>query len=297
MVFFVPKKGARLGNWLFQYAVAASAGDGRVSTLDVPYARDAKNRYSDFLNGLELIHSFPKDARVVKESLSHTVQIAQEGSSDSIVLDGYFQRAEYLNRDKVLSLFSIPKDKLTRYMEIYGEWLDRKDITAIHVRRGDYLRLSHCHPFVGKQYFRDCIAAMPEVQHFLVFSDDIEWCKAFFPKAFPDKVFCFVEGTDMLDDLHIQSICRNNIISNSSFSWWGAYLNRNPNKRILAPSNWFGFYLRMLKVDASGMYYDGVQVVPNAYTPWRFAKGVLDMMREVPKNLIAKVYHTVLKRH
>lgn len=100
----------------------------------------------------------------------------------------------------------------------------------------------------------------------------------------------------MIDDLHIQSLCRNNIISNSSFSWWAAYLNRNPDKKIFAPSNWFGFYLKMLKVDPTGMYYDGIQVVHNGYTLWGYVKGFLDMCREVPMNLAAMLYHCFVKR-
>ena len=295
MVCFIPKKGARLGNWLFQCAVAASVGDGRVATLDVPYARAAKERYSDFLGSLELMKSLPIGAPIVKEDRSRAVEIGHACNSD-IVLDGYFQRAEYLNRDKVLSLFAVPSDKLAKYNERFGEWLGCKDITAIHVRRGDYMRLSHCHPFVGEDYFRDCLALIPEIKNFMVFSDDIKWCKKFFPKAFPERKFCFVEGTNMIDDLHLQSLCCNNIISNSSFSWWAAYLNRNLDKKIFAPSNWFGFYLKMLKVDSTGMYYDGMRVVHNGYTPWGYVKGFLDMCREVPLNLAAMLYHCFVKR-
>lgn len=295
MVYFIPKKGARLGNWLFQYAVAASVGDGRVATLDVPYARVAKERYSDFLNEMELVESFPCDSIIVKEDRSKAVEIGG-GHDHSIVLDGYFQRAEYLNRDKILSMYTIPLDKFNQYKQRFGEWLVKKDITAIHVRRGDYMRLSHCHPFVGEKYFIDCLALIPEIKDFMVFSDDIKWCKTFFPKAFPERKFCFVEGTNMIDDLHLQSLCRNNIISNSSFSWWAAYLNRNSDKKIFAPSNWFGFYLKMLKVDPSGMYYDGMQVVRNGYTLLGYVRGLIDMCREVPLNLAAMLYHCFVKR-
>lgn len=295
MVYFIPKKGARLGNWLFQYAVAASVGDGRVATLDVPYARVAKEKYSDFLNGMELVESFPCDSIIVEEDRRKVVKIGGDCDHE-IVLDGYFQRTEYLDRNRVLSLFAMPLNKLDQYKKRFGEWLDKKDITAIHVRRGDYMRLSHCHPFVGGKYFKDCLALIPEIENFMVFSDDIKWCKKFFPKAFPERKFCFVEGTSMIDDLHLQSLCRNNIISNSSFSWWAAYLNRNPDKKIFAPSNWFGFYLKMLKVDPTGMYYDGMQIVHNGYTPWRYVKGLVDMCREVPLNLAAMLYHCFVKR-
>ena len=296
MVYFIPKKGARLGNWLFQYSVAASIGDGNVATLDVPFARDAKSKYSDFLGGLKLIETFPKDAIIIRERHNHNeeIEIGRTRDGAPIILDGYYQRVQYLDRSKILDAFSLSDKRRAEYEVTFGEWLNKEDVTAIHVRRGDYLRLSHCHPFVGKKYFKDCLARLPQVRNFMVFSDDIEWCKSFFPDKFPDRRFKFVEGTNMVDDLYLQSLCKNNIISNSSFSWWAAYLNKNPTKIILAPSNWFGFYLKMFNVDSSGMYYEGMTVVPNSYTIIGYIKGVFDMFREVPKNILAKLYHLVL---
>ena len=70
---------------------------------------------------------------------------------------------------------------------------------------------------------------------FLVFSDDIEWCKQVF-----DDDFNFIEGEEDYVDLLLMARCKHNIIANSSFSWWGAWLNRNNNKRVIAPKKWFG---------------------------------------------------------
>ena len=70
----------------------------------------------------------------------------------------------------------------------------------------------------------------------LVFSDDIKWCK----DNFTEGPFIFVGGGEDYIDLHLMSKCKNNIIANSSFSWWGAWLNNNENKRVIAPKDWFG---------------------------------------------------------
>ena len=73
-------------------------------------------------------------------------------------------------------------------------------------------------------------------QQGLVFSDDIDWCKG----VFRGDRFTFIEGEKDYIDLYIMSQCKNNIIANSTFSWWGAWLNKNKNKKIVAPKKWFG---------------------------------------------------------
>jgi len=81
------------------------------------------------------------------------------------------------------------------------------------------------------------MAAVPddEVQ-FLVFSDDIGWCKSTFQR--PN--IHFIEGERDVVDLQLMARCKHNIIANSSFSWWGAWLNPHPGKQVFAPQNWFG---------------------------------------------------------
>ena len=78
-------------------------------------------------------------------------------------------------------------------------------------------------------YFNNC-------DNFLIFSDDIVWCK----NNFVGDKFIFIEGEEDYIDLWLMSLCNHNIIANSSFSWWGAWLNKNNNKTVIAPKNWFG---------------------------------------------------------
>jgi hypothetical protein len=74
----------------------------------------------------------------------------------------------------------------------------------------------------------------------LITSDNISWCK----KKFRGENFFFSEGESAIVDMYLQSCCTNNIISNSSFSWWGAWMNKNPQKIVITPDPWFGIAFR-----------------------------------------------------
>ena len=100
----------------------------------------------------------------------------------------------------------------------------------------------------------------------------MDWCKRFFPRTFPDRRFLFVEGESVLDQLHVHTLCANNIVSNSSFSWWGAWLGEQRRRRegfrgmTLAPSMWLGYEPRRMGGDWSDIYFDGMEVVKNRYS-------------------------------
>jgi hypothetical protein len=102
------------------------------------------------------------------------------------------------------------------------------------------------HPIQPLEYYEEAIKRLPEDMPILVFSDSIEWCKEqeFFQ---PDR-FLFSEPEDKYSDgalvpyvdLCLMSLCDHAIIANSSMSWWGAWLMKNPNKKVIAPKMWFG---------------------------------------------------------
>ena len=120
--------------------------------------------------------------------------------------------------------------------EKYGDLLNVKT-TAIHVRRGDYVRHSNHHPVQTMDYFNKGIDVVKDNTYtFLVFSDDIEWCKEHFKV---DNIIYIEDEKDYIE-IYLMSLCDNDIIANSSFSWWGSFLNKNPNKKVFAPSIWFG---------------------------------------------------------
>lgn len=108
---------------------------------------------------------------------------------------------------------------------------------SLHVRRGDYTQphLKDCFAILGMDYYNAALENFPDAQ-VAIFSDDISWCK----QNFIGDRFIFIEGNSPDVDLKLQSNCKNHIIANSSFSWWGAWFNPDQNKKIIAPSKWFG---------------------------------------------------------
>lgn len=113
---------------------------------------------------------------------------------------------------------------------------DKQDYVSIHVRRTDYLIHKNCYNTLTRDNFYNRAMERSESNRFLIFSDQIEWCK----QNFRGNEFTFVEGNNAATDLKLMANCNSNIIANSSFSWWAAYLNDNVNKMVIAPDIWFG---------------------------------------------------------
>ena len=103
----------------------------------------------------------------------------------------------------------------------------------------------------GKEYFQKAISLFSQDALFVVFSNDINWCKTNLQGL--AKNLIFIENEPYYHDFYLMSLCKHQIISNSSFSWWAAYLNRNPDKIVIAPINWFtkasGFHSKDLFPD------------------------------------------------
>ena len=151
-----------------------------------------------------------------------------------MLLKGYFQSEKYFDEKVVRELFSIDNNSKNYINDKYGDLLKKKT-TSIHIRRGDFLDRLDRHPVQSMDYFNKAIEHFDD-NIFLIFSDDINWCK----ENFKGNNFVFIEGEKDYIDLYLMSMCKNNIISNSSFSWWGAWLNENDEKIIISPSVWFG---------------------------------------------------------
>lgn len=140
-----------------------------------------------------------------------------------------------------------------------------KELVSIHVRRGDYL-LPHHHHFciLGLDYYNDAISYfLNEIEkyHFVVFSNDIEWCKE---NLIEGELVTFIEpgaedygwsapSESGIVDLILMSLCEHNIIGNSSYSWWAAFKNMNPNKKVICPKNYLRNYSPFSHIN--GNYY------------------------------------------
>ena len=117
----------------------------------------------------------------------------------------------------------------------YGPMLAHNNTCSVHVRRTDYLRLQQHHPVLSLEYYREAMNRFSGAL-FLIFSDDIAWCK----DNLKSDSMQFIEGENPITDMYLMSMCNNNIIANSSFSWWSAWMNNADDKKVVAPKTWFG---------------------------------------------------------
>lgn len=193
-------------------------------------------RYSQFFEGdftPQMVSNFAI-SKVWKEPHFHYTPIEYK---PEMAIEGYFQSYKYLDEELIKSKFRIKETIRQELREKHKELLGKPNC-SIHVRRGDYLTLPNHHPTITMSYIMKAVKLFPKDTVFLVFSDDPEWCKQSFPAQ--GKKFFVIEGQSDIEDLALQTMCDNNIIANSSYSWWGAYLNPNPEKKVVTPLKWFG---------------------------------------------------------
>lgn len=158
--------------------------------------------------------------------------------------DGYFQNEKYFIdcRDDILKSFCINIHLNEKNQQVLEEIRNINSV-SIHVRRGDYVTLESANKFHGLcslDYYKKAIkhiANRVKNPHFFIFSDDIDWVIENLKIDYPYTIIDFNQGEGALD-LNLMKNCKHNIISNSSFSWWGAWLNENPNKIVIAPQKW-----------------------------------------------------------
>lgn len=128
-----------------------------------------------------------------------------------------------------------------------AEQMNKGQSVSIHIRRGDYLSNQYADGFAGvctQEYYSNAIAYITDRVkdfHFYVFTDDKDWVAENFKLENATYVNHNV-GSDSWQDMYLMSQCKHNIIANSSFSWWGAWLNNNPEKIVLAPQKWWRLF-------------------------------------------------------
>lgn len=162
---------------------------------------------------------------------------------DAVYLDGYWQSEKYfIDIADVIREDLTPKVSGSDTYEVLKESITQCNAVSVHIRRGDYVTNS-----TANRYFKPCEVKYYQqaIQYlvkyisnpvFFVFSDDILWAKANFKIDFPTH---FVEGNSAQEDLWLMASCGYQIIANSTFSWWGAWLNQQPDKIVIAPQTWF----------------------------------------------------------
>jgi len=225
---------AGLGNCLFQIAAAFDLSLKLGMKVSIPsdwiYLKYFKNleNYIDFDVRL-------KNPVLYEEKDFHFNSIDLSNEGRDILLKGYFQSEKYFVdcADKIKELFDLNIET-------------KNNACSIHIRRGDYLKKQEYHPVLPISYYHWAVEEVEE-NTFFVFSDDIKWVSENFDfNSFKKKFVLNQYNSTVLDeisainDFKAMMNCKNNIIANSTFSWWSAYLNKNTEKIVVAPTKWFG---------------------------------------------------------
>ena len=247
----------RLGNQMFQFAATVGIARKANQVFAFPKENTEIPSVEDFKDGVrrEVYFDLPKYFPNVERTLQpleeiQTYHIAQEPYfhfcpdlftvPDQTNLMGYFQTEKYFEHcsDLILGFFQFDKEIKKQSENSFPQFSSKVEYVSIHLRRGDYAGLQQFHPVMDADYYFDAMTEFMDRDYcFLIFSDDIEYAKELFGEQ---ENIVYVEGNDPAVDMCMMTMCDHNVIANSSFSWWGAWLNDNTNKRVVAPKRWFG---------------------------------------------------------
>lgn len=255
---------SQLGNQMFQYALARKLQTlGKKVKFDTRYYLQYPDHYAldvfpvtvDLASGNEIGKERDErriyPARLRRKLFGKRQTIFSEVESRSLMykpdvfqlkhgyVDGYWQTEKYFSdiRTILLKDFTFPPIDDGKNRELL-ERISQQNTVSIHIRRGDY---ANGFPMITPQYYENAISYFEnkfnEV-YFLVFSNDMDWAKnnlSFRQGEFID----WNTGKESWKDMYLMTQCNHHIIANSSFSWWGAWLNTKQNKEVLAPDIWF----------------------------------------------------------
>lgn len=266
-----------LGNQMFQYATGRnlSIRNSTKLILDTQPLEDAnrenftirnfelgifnlddkvkKNPFLNLLNSSDKIFSsvyYRVKRKLIRfnsyfeKNLKYDIEI--QGLGRNVYLDGYFQSENYFKESRKILLndFEFQIELNIENKNILN-LIKKSNAVSIHIRRGDYVnnkQINSVHGVLQKPYYDnaiDYIINKEKAPYFFIFSDDPQWVKDNYKLNFPFVVISNNIGDQSYIDMYLMSCCSHNIIANSSFSWWGAWLNTNPNKIVIGPKKWF----------------------------------------------------------
>lgn len=248
-LMFNPKNHPSLGNILFlSSAVLALAWDNNTDAT-FPSLKNDYDYWGDDHKKTILRNLSIESIQIKNQYMGHTnidvFLYEQLPYSDGLEITGYFLSYKYFHkyRDRILKTFEIDENTKSYINKKYDNLLNENTI-SVHIRRGDFskdkkdicYRLSHI-------YYKNAInfiltkISNPTFVLFMEHNDDKVWCKKYIISEFPNNKFTIINGEKDYVDIYLMSLCKYNIIANSTFSWWGAYLNKNQNI-IIYPKNW-----------------------------------------------------------
>lgn len=233
----------RLGNQFFQ--IASTIGIANSNNLRPIFS---KWEFTEYLEnpGNYFINEIFSNYNIMEESFSYKrYEISESNNIPSMY--GYFQSEKYFidYKDEIIKLFTPNKDIINKIESLMSDLgLEKNEYISLHVRRGDYLAQQEYHPVQTIEYYNKGIEIISGNKPICIFSDDLDWCR----QNFKGERFIFHERKNIafnssesdFVDLLLMSNASDFIISNSSYSWWGAWLSKNENKKVIAPKNWFG---------------------------------------------------------
>lgn len=210
------------------------------NTINVKY-RYTTNKFLKIVSKFKPVHFFDEAYFRYDELILHTC------GGGVNYYDGYWQSPRYFNAIRSILLEELKVRPLLSPLSLaLSEAIQKENAISIHVRRGDYVlnkKTNSFHGLCSLEYYQQAIELFIKEEEnpvFYLFSDDIAWTEA--NLKINDRPVYYVEHTSdetNYEDLYLMTICKHHIIANSSFSWWGAWLNDYPLKRVVAPGKWF----------------------------------------------------------
>lgn len=230
----------RLGNQMFQYAALRSLAKKFNYEYCLPYFEGSLcgedlTLFDCFeLNGEERKNTNLYEIKL--DTLSFDKNIFDR-CPDNIDLIGYFQDFKYFedNLEDIKKSFKFKEIFFKHAKNYFYSAFGDEEIISLHIRRGDYLQFPH-HIVQDTEYYEKALKFFNKNLKVLIFTDDIKWAQN--QDMFKSQRFFFSTNNNSAVDLCMQTFCKYHIISNSTFSWWGACLS--DSKKVVKPSDWFG---------------------------------------------------------
>ena len=242
-------KNGRFGNQMFQYAATRGIAKARGYDFMIPDGPRTDDEFVDEENQHKLFMAFKMpgaknigmlEAPYQQESSFRYDKELVKTCPDNVNLYGYFQTERYFFHieDELRKDFEFRDEVKKLCDDIWKEIVVDEGFSeaiSMHIRRSDYLNKSDVHPVIPMSYYEEALSKLPKDIPVFVFTDDPQW--AFGHEFFSDDRF-FISESDNIHDMCLMSMCTYNIIANSTFSWWGAWLAGHNN--VIGPKLWFG---------------------------------------------------------
>jgi hypothetical protein len=223
----------RLGNNLFQIATVLQIAEELNVDVIFPETTWAGHRENLLVDLSIFEYDFKRG--VIQTSNSYNENQFHHSPinpTDDLTLHGFFQSSKYFDsiKNQLINKYFTPSSQIIDHLSKYKI---SKNSLGISVRRGDYLMLQDNHCVLSPEYYQNALDLyfQDNIDQIFIFSDDIEWCKE--NLQIENATFADT-GSDYVD-LCVMSMCNHHIIANSSYSWWGAWLNPSETKRVIAP--------------------------------------------------------------